>query len=40
MYEDHDYAEAAGMLMAERVETRHLKDESAVSTVCRSYILH
>jgi uncharacterized repeat protein (TIGR01451 family) len=40
MYEDLDYADAAGMLMAERVETRHLKDESAVSTVCRSYVLH
>jgi uncharacterized protein (DUF58 family) len=39
VYEDLEYAEAAGMLLAERVEARHLRDESAVSTVCRNYVL-
>lgn len=40
VFEDRDYAEAAGLLMAEQIETRHLKDESAVSTICRSFVLH
>lgn len=40
LYEDRDYAEAAGTLMAGHIETRHLKDESAVSTICRSFVLH
>lgn len=33
-YEDRDYAAAAGMLLAERVEARHLRDETSVTTVC------
>jgi uncharacterized protein (DUF58 family) len=40
LFEDRDYAEAAGLLMAEQIETRHLKDESAVGTICRSFVLH
>ncbi len=39
VFEDLEYAEAAGMLLAERVEARHLRDESAVSTVCRNFVL-
>jgi uncharacterized protein (DUF58 family) len=39
VFEDLEYAEAAGMLLAERVDARHLRDESAVSTVCRNYVL-
>jgi uncharacterized protein (DUF58 family) len=38
-YEDHDYAEAAGKLLAERLDTRHLKDELAVSEICRMHAL-
>jgi hypothetical protein len=40
VFEDRDYAEAAGHLLAERIEPRHLKDEAAVSQVCRDYVLH
>jgi hypothetical protein len=40
VYEERDYAEAAGHLLAERVDCLHLKDESSVSTVCRSFVLH
>ena len=35
VFDDHDYAEAAGQLLAERIEARHLKDEAAVSPICR-----
>jgi uncharacterized protein (DUF58 family) len=39
IYEDRAYAEAAGKLLDERIETRHLRDESAVSRICRSHVL-
>ncbi len=39
VYEDRDYAEAAGKLLAERIETRHLKDEASVSEICRMHAL-
>ena len=38
-YEDRDYAAAAGMLLAERVEARHLRDESSVSNVCGTQLV-
>jgi uncharacterized protein (DUF58 family) len=38
-YEDRDFAAAAGMLLAERVEARHLRDESSVSTVCGTQLV-
>ncbi len=40
VFEEHDYAEAAGKLLTERIQSRYLKDESAISTICRSYVLH
>ncbi|MGD9721147.1 MAG: DUF58 domain-containing protein [Pirellulales bacterium] len=39
VFEERDYAEAAGKLLAERIETRHLKDEAAVSEICRLHAL-
>jgi uncharacterized protein (DUF58 family) len=39
IYEDRAYAEAAGKLLGERIDTRHLRDENSVSSVCRSHIL-
>jgi hypothetical protein len=39
VYEDREYAEAAGKLLAERIETRHLKDEAAVTEICRMHAL-
>jgi uncharacterized protein (DUF58 family) len=40
IYDNYEYADAAGLLLAEHIEARHLVDESAVSTVCRQYVLH
>ena len=39
MFEDHEFAEAAGKLLAERIDTRHLKDETSVSEICRMHAL-
>jgi uncharacterized repeat protein (TIGR01451 family) len=39
VYEDRAYAEAAGKLLAEQIDARHLRDEGAVSSVCRSHVL-
>ncbi len=30
---------AAGKLLAERIDARHLRDEAAVSSVCRAHVL-
>jgi len=38
-FEVHDFETAAGRLVAEGIETRHLEDKSAVATVCRDYVL-
>ncbi len=39
LFESHDFAKVAGMLIAEGIETRHLKDEQSVSTICRDFVL-
>jgi uncharacterized repeat protein (TIGR01451 family) len=39
VYDEYEYAEAAGKLMSEQIETRHLRDEAAVGSICRSYVL-
>jgi uncharacterized repeat protein (TIGR01451 family) len=39
IYEDYDFAQASGPLLAVGVETRHLRDEAAVVEVCRQYVL-
>jgi uncharacterized protein (DUF58 family) len=39
VFEEQEYAEAAGKLLAERIETRHLKNENAVSEICRMHAL-
>ena len=39
VYEDREYAAAAGKLLAERIDARHLRGESSVSSVCRSHVL-
>ena len=35
-YEVHDFEEAAGRLLAEGVEARHLKDKASIPTLCRA----
>ncbi len=39
VYEVHEFEEAAGRLLAERIEARHLKDKAAVAAVCGDYVL-
>jgi len=39
VYEEREYAEAAGHLLAERIETRHLKDDASVTEICRMHAL-
>ncbi len=34
VYDEYDYAQAAGPLLAAGIETRHLKDESSVAVIC------
>ena len=34
LYEDYDYAQAAGRLLAEGIDARHLKDEASLSGLC------
>jgi uncharacterized repeat protein (TIGR01451 family) len=37
LYEDSDFADAAGSLVAEGIEVRHLKDESSIMEICRQF---
>lgn len=39
VFEDHHFAEMSGPLLAERIETRHLKDRAAIPRVCLNYVL-
>ncbi len=39
VYHLHEFEKAAGMLLGEGVEARHLADEAAVATVCQRYAL-
>jgi uncharacterized protein (DUF58 family) len=39
LYDEFEYAEAAGKLMAERIEVRQLLNRESVSTMCRRYVL-
>jgi uncharacterized protein (DUF58 family) len=40
MFEEREFAEAAGKLLEERIDSRHLKDETSVGTVCRAFVTH
>lgn len=39
IFDDYEYALAAGPLVAEGVEVRQLKDRDAIAAVCRQYLL-
>lgn len=39
IYEEYDFAQASGPLLAQGIETRHLRDEAAVVEICRRYVL-
>jgi uncharacterized protein (DUF58 family) len=38
-FEDHEYTRAAGRLLAERIESRHLKDEESIVTLCQRQLV-
>ena len=38
-FEPHDFHVAAGRLLAEGIEARHLKDRDAIVNVCRDYVI-
>lgn len=39
IYEEREFAEAAGALLAAGIETRHLKDEESIAEICRRLAL-
>jgi uncharacterized protein (DUF58 family) len=39
MYDEYDFAEASGPLVAAGIGTQHLKNEASVITVCRKFVL-
>lgn len=39
VHDEYDFAQASGPLLAVGIKTHHLRDESAVSTVCRQSVL-
>jgi uncharacterized protein (DUF58 family) len=39
LYEESDFAAAAGPFLAEGIETRHLKEEASIMEICRQYAL-
>jgi hypothetical protein len=38
LYESWDYAEAAGALLSEGIESHHLKDEASIPEICRNFL--
>jgi uncharacterized repeat protein (TIGR01451 family) len=39
LHDELDFADSAGLLWAEGIETRHLRDATAISTICRQFVL-
>ena len=39
VYEEYDFAEASGPLMAQGIETHHLKGEARIVDMCRRFLL-
>ena len=39
VYDEFDFAQSSGPLLAAGIPTQHLRDESAISTVCRAFVL-
>jgi uncharacterized protein (DUF58 family) len=39
LYDEYDFAEASGPLLAYGIPTHHLKDEQHVATICRDFVL-
>jgi uncharacterized protein (DUF58 family) len=39
LYDDIDFADASIPLIAAGIDTRHLRDEAAIATICRQFVL-
>jgi len=39
VYDEYRFAELSGPLLAEQIETRHLRDRASISRVCQNYVL-
>jgi uncharacterized protein (DUF58 family) len=39
VFEDYQFAELSALLLAERIETRHLKERAAIPRVCMNFVL-
>jgi hypothetical protein len=39
LHDEWDFAQAAGPLLAEGLDVRHLKDEASIVEICRSFAL-
>jgi hypothetical protein len=39
VYEETEFADAAGAFLAEGIGVRHLRDEQAISEICRGIVL-
>jgi uncharacterized protein (DUF58 family) len=39
VFEEYEFAQAAGPLLAQGIETRQLKDEPSITNLCRQYLL-
>jgi len=39
LHDEYDFAAASGPLLAAGISTQHLRDEAAVVSVCRKYVL-
>ena len=39
-WDEWEFAKSSGPLLAEGIETRQLKEETSISTICRDYVLH
>ena len=40
VFDDYQFSQAAGRLLAEGIESRHLKDEQSIVTICQRQMLH
>jgi hypothetical protein len=39
LWEEYDFADASGPLLAQGIPTRHLKDEASIVPLCRNFVL-
>ena len=40
LFDDYQFSQAAGRLLAQGIDSRHLKDEQSIVTICQRQLLH